>query len=70
VVVEVLRYTSIDVLEPLWWHMFTRVKQAANMDEVRACVRRRRADATLRVCGSVESILGHVCTRAADRAGD
>lgn len=34
VVVEVLRYTSIDVLEPLWCDMYGRLVQAGNMDEV------------------------------------
>lgn len=34
VVGEVLRYTSIDVLEPLWCDMYTRLLQAGNMDEV------------------------------------
>jgi hypothetical protein len=35
VVGEVLRYTSIDVLEPLWCDMYARLVQAGNMDEVR-----------------------------------
>lgn len=34
VVVEVLRYTTIDVLEPLWADMHSRLQQAGNMDEV------------------------------------
>lgn len=38
VVVEVLRYTSIDVLEPLWCDMYGRLVQAGNMDEVCVCV--------------------------------
>lgn len=39
VVGEVLRYTSIDVLEPLWCDMYARLVQAGNMDEVRMCAR-------------------------------
>lgn len=35
VVGEVMRYTSIDVLEPLWCDMHTRLLQSRNMDEVR-----------------------------------
>jgi hypothetical protein len=35
VVCEVLRYTSIDVLEPLWCDMHARLMSAGNMDEVR-----------------------------------
>lgn len=40
VVIEVLRYTSIDVLEPLWADMYSRLVQAGNMDEVRTGVHR------------------------------
>jgi hypothetical protein len=34
VVGEVLRFTSIDVLEPLWGDMEARLLNAGNMDEV------------------------------------
>lgn len=36
VVGEVLRFSSIDVLEPLWGELEARLLQAGNMDEVRS----------------------------------
>jgi hypothetical protein len=52
VVGEVLRFTSIDVLEPLWGDMEGRLLNAGNMDEVR--------------CGGGLCMCRIFCVKAAD----
>jgi hypothetical protein len=63
VVGEVLRFTSIDVLEPLWGDMQARLLNAGNMDEVGSGSRNGRhqgradgeASMTLAVWGDMQA---------------